>query len=211
MSTPLSYTGDEPSFAWDATRKPRAAGLFDMRPPSVPIDAKPIYDADLDCIIGYQKENAGVFRIYTLDGDISVSEKPLEAPLLDPLDVLFMVGGIWRVGVRGLTDWGVKAVGASLERATLFGLRSRYYALMQRPLRFAPKPLMHMKNSGRYVPVHILRLVIKYGERTPDPRGKAGIFMYTHPIARDGKAYMLEVLVRDSDYTVLHFVYKPLQ
>ncbi|WP_395068851.1 hypothetical protein [Paraburkholderia silvatlantica] len=216
MSTPLSYTGDEPSFAWDATQKPKFAGLFDIRPPSVPFDAKPIYDADLDCIIGYQKEDAGVFRIYTLDGDISVSERPLETPLFDPLDVVFMVGGIWRSGLRGLTEWSVKGVGASLERTTLYGLRARYFALMQQPLRFAAEPLAHMKEPGRFVPVHILRLAIKYGKRTPDPRGIPGLFMYKIAMTRlggnqVGKKYILEILVNEKDYIIYHFQYGPVK
>ncbi len=207
-----SYSGNEPSFGWDASQKPKSAGLFDICPPGVPFDAKPIYDTDLDCIIGYQKENAGVFRTYTLDGDISVSEKPLETPLFDPLDVLFMVGGVWRAGLRGLTEWGVKGVGASLERTALYSLRTRYYALMQRPLRFAATPLEHMKNPDRFVPVHILRLAIKYGKRFPDPQGKAGLFMYRCQMtAHGGKKYMLEVLVRESDYTILHFLYEYLK
>lgn len=208
MSALPTYTGDEPSYSWDASKKPKAGGLFDARPPGVPFSAKPIYDADLDAVIGYQQEIAGVSRIYTLDGHVSLSEKPLESPLIDPLDVLFIVGGIWRAGLRGITEWGVKGVGSAIGRATLFGLRTRYYALMERPLRFAAAPLAHMAESGRYVPVHILRLAIKYGKRIPDPKGHAGVFQYTYPMMRNGSNYMLEVVVRESDYTILHFAYK---
>ncbi|WP_233866850.1 hypothetical protein [Paraburkholderia adhaesiva] len=216
MSTPMTYTADKPSFEWDVHLKPKGAGLFDLRPPGVPIDAKPVYDTDLDCIIGYQKEDAGVFRTYSLGGDISVSERPLETPLFDPLDVVFMVGGIWRSGLRGLTEWGVKGVGASLERTTLYGLRARYYALMQQPLRFAAEPLAHMKEPGRFVPVHILRLAIKYGKRTPDPRGTPGFFMYKIAVTRlgryqVGKKYILEVLVKEKDYIIYHFQYSPIK
>jgi hypothetical protein len=211
MAMSLPDTADEPSFAWDAALKPSGTGLFDIRPPSVPFDAKPIYDADLDCIIGYQREFGGVSRVYSLDGTISVSEKPLESPLIDPLDVLFIVGGIWREGLRGLTEWGMKGVGSSMGRATLFGLRARYYALMQRPLQFATKPLVHMQNPGRYVPVHVLRLAIKYGKRTPDPQGTKGLFMYTYPMMRNGRSYVLEILVRERDYTILHFVFEPVR
>ncbi|WP_322046140.1 hypothetical protein [Paraburkholderia sp. J67] len=216
MSTPLIDTGDEPSFEWDGSLKPKGAGLFDLRPPGVPFDAKPIYDTDLDCIIGYQKENAGVFRIYALDGGIAVNEVPLETPLFDPLDAVFLVGGVWRAGLRGVAEWGVKGVGASLERTALYSLRTRYYALMQRPLRFAAEPLRHMKEPGRFVPVHILRLAIKYGKRTPDPRGASGIFMYKIPITRLGesktsKKYVLEVLVSESDYIIYHFKYGPVK
>jgi hypothetical protein len=216
MSAPSTYTGNEPSFAWNDAQKPKAAGLFDLRPPGVPFNAKPIYDADLDCIIGYHQEAAGVSRIYSLDGHVSVSEKPLESPLIDPLDALFIVGGFWRAGLRGITDWGLKGVGSNIGRVTLFGLRTRYYALMQRPLRFAAEPLAHMKEPGRFVPVHILRLAIKYGERTPDPRGAPGIFMYKIAMSRLGKShvgkkYILEVLVSEKNYVIYHFKYDPLK
>jgi hypothetical protein len=62
-----AYTGDEPSCSWDQSQKPKGAGLFDVRLPGVPFNAKPVYDADLDCIIGYQQEAAGVSRIYGLE------------------------------------------------------------------------------------------------------------------------------------------------
>ncbi|MGF6634587.1 hypothetical protein [Paraburkholderia tuberum] len=209
MSTPFPYTVSESSFAWNGKR-PTVRALFDARPPTVPRDAKAIFDEDLGCIIGYKKEVAGVFRIYTLDGGESLSEKPLEAPLIDPLDVLFLVGGIWTAGTRGITRAGIRGVGSAIDRTTLFRLRTRYHALMQRPLRFAAAPLAHMGNPGRYVPVHILRLTLKYGKRAADPAGHTGVFQYTYPITRNGTAYMLEVVVRESDYTVLHFAYKPL-
>ncbi|MEX3784563.1 hypothetical protein [Paraburkholderia sp. BR14374] len=210
MATTLPYTASEPSFAWNG-KKPGCTALFDARPPTVPRGAKPIYDENLRCIVGYKQEAAGVFRIYTLDGGVSWSEKPLEAPLIDPVDLLFVVGGIWTAGARGITRAGIRGVGSAIDRATLLGLRTRYYALMQRPLRFAAAPLAHMDNPARYVPVHILRLTLKYGKRASDPAGHAGVFQYTYPITRNGTAYRLEVVVRESDHTILHFAYKPLR
>lgn len=87
---------------------------------------------------------------------------------------------------------------------------------MQRPLRFAAEPLAHMKEPGRFVPVHILRLAIKYGERGPDPWGTAGLFMYKIPMTRlggnqMGKKYLLEVLVNERNYVIYHFQYVPLK
>ncbi|MBB5505941.1 hypothetical protein [Paraburkholderia atlantica] len=209
MATTLSYTASEPSLTWNG-RNPGGTALFDARPPTVPRNAKPIYDENLGCIVGYKQEAAGVFRIYTLDGAVSWSEKPLEAPLIDPVDLLFVVGGVWTAGARGITRAGIRGIGSAIDRTTLFGLRTRYRALMQRPLRFAAKPLAHMGNPGRYVPVHILRLTLKYGKRVADPAGHTGVFQYTYPIPRNGTAYTLEVVVRESDYTVLHFAYKSL-
>lgn len=57
-------------------------------------------------MIGYRDEVAGVTRIYALDGSITISERPLESPLIDPFDLLFIVGGLWRAGFRGFTEWG---------------------------------------------------------------------------------------------------------
>ena len=65
-----------------------------------------------------------------------------------------------------------------------------------------------MAAPGRRVPHHILKLAIKHGKRTPDPQGAAGAFMYKIPMIRNGKEYTLEVLLREADNTVLHFLYK---
>jgi len=179
MSTTDSskYTGSEQSFVWSG-RSPISSGQFDVRPPNVPRTAKPIYDADLDCIIGYQTGLSGVFRTYDLEGRVSVSERPLEAPLFDPFDVVFVIGGLWKAGVRQLTRAGVRGLGVTMGQVTLLGLRARFSALSKRPLRFAAAPLAHMQEEGRFVPVHILRLAIRYGKRTADPKGHRGIYRY---------------------------------
>ncbi|MCC8391868.1 hypothetical protein LJ656_04640 [Paraburkholderia sp. MMS20-SJTR3] len=210
MSTPFAYTATESSFVWSGNQ-PRATGLFDARPPTVPRDAKPIYDDELDCIIGYQHEISGVFRIYSLDGRESLSEKPLEAPLIDPFDVLFVVGGIWKAGTWSVTRWGLRGLGSAIGQTTLSGLRTRYRALTRQPIRFAAAPLAHMQNPARHVPVHILRLAMKYGKRSVDPAGHRGVFQYTYPITRNGMPYRPEVVVRESDHTILHFVYRPIR
>lgn len=202
---------DEPSFSWDPRQTPKTAGLFDARPPGLSTNARPIYDADLNCIIGYQEELSGISRLYSIDGTVTLSEKPLESPLIDPFDLLLIVGSFWRVGLRSFTSSGIRGVGVSITQSTLFGLRSRYHALMQRELRFAARPLMHMQNPDRYVPVHILRLAIRYGKRAPDPRAGEGLYMYTYPILRNGRSYMLEILVREKDQTILHFVYESIK
>ncbi len=72
-----------------------------------------------------------------------------------------------------------------------------------------------MANSGRFVPIHILHLTIKYGKRMPDPQKVAGVFRYEIKIRRLVKRgsihrmeeKTLEVVVRESDWTVLHFMY----
>ena len=72
-----------------------------------------------------------------------------------------------------------------------------------------------MANPGRMVPVHILHLAIKFGRRGPDPQKVAGVFRYEVPMIRlvkRGSVYVretktLEVVVRESDWTILHFMY----
>lgn len=209
MSSPVpSYTGTEQSFAWNG-RMTASGGLFEVRPSDLPRTATPIYDDDLDCIIGYQCDVTGVIRTFDLDGRcVSVDEKPLEAPLFDPLDFVLIVGSLWRAGARGLARSGIHGVGAATARATIAGLRMRFAALSQRPLRFAATPLSHMQDPNRFVPAHILRLAIRHGKRTADPKGHPGVFQYTVPMTRRGVSYRLEVVVRERDYTVLHFVYR---
>jgi hypothetical protein len=81
MQSSLPYSRDEPSFDWKPAKKPIEVGRFEIRPPSVPFNAKPIYDAELDAVIGCREENAGVSRIYALDGRIAISERRIESPL----------------------------------------------------------------------------------------------------------------------------------
>jgi hypothetical protein len=211
ISAATDYEIGEPSYQWDECQRPAASSIFELRPPGVSNRAKPIYDEQLHAIIGYQDELAGISRIYSLDGTVSLIEEPLETPLFDPFDIVLMVGSFWRVGVKGFTRWGIRGLGASIGEHTLFGLRSRYYALAQAPLKFGAKPLKHMHNPKRFVPVHILRLAIRYGKRGPDPQNIKGLAMYKHAIRVDGKPYMLEILVREKDYTILHFLYEHIQ
>jgi hypothetical protein len=65
-----------------------------------------------------------------------------------------------------------------------------------------------MATSGRYVPIHILHLAIKYGKRAVDPKGVQGAFLYTIKMLKNGTEYTLEVVVREADWTILHFLYK---
>ena len=168
----------EPSFVWSG-RNTISARQFEIRPRGLPPDAEPIYDEDLDCIIGYQQcRTQGVAHIYDLTGTfVSVSEAPLEPPPFEPLDAILIVGSLWRAGLRGIARGGIRGVGAAIGRSQLASLRTRFAAFMQRPLRFTATPLQHMKEAGRFVPVHILRLAILHGKRVTDPRGYSGFYM----------------------------------
>lgn len=42
----------------------------------------------------------------------------------------------------------------------------------------------------------------------PDPQGVKGAFLFTAKMLKNGRAYVIEVVVRESDWTILHFLYK---
>ena len=87
-------------------------------------------------------------------------------------------------------------------------MRTVFKGLSVRALKFTATTAAHMATKGRYVPVHILHLAIKYGKRSADPQKIKGAFLYTTKMLRNGKEYVLEVVVRESDWTILHFLYK---
>ncbi|WP_241025936.1 hypothetical protein [Burkholderia sp. Tr-20390] len=207
-SSSMLYTGTEAAHVWRG-RAPVSPAWFEIRPSNLPVHAEPLFDSRLDAIIGYRTETGGVACIYDLDGTcISVTEKPLEAPLIDPLDAIFVVGAVWRSGARALARIGAHGTHAIIGRSALSGLRTRFAASSGKQLRLAAVPLAHMQEPWRFVPVHILRLAIRHGKRIPDPKGHRGIFQYTAPMTHRGVRYQLDVVVRESDYTVLHFVYR---
>jgi hypothetical protein len=65
-----------------------------------------------------------------------------------------------------------------------------------------------MADAARRVPQHILKLALRFGTRSPDPQGVTGAFSYVIPMIRNGKVYTLEVVIREADNTILHFLYK---
>ncbi|WMD21371.1 hypothetical protein RAS12_03110 [Achromobacter seleniivolatilans] len=208
MPTNPIVIDDEPAFEWDEA-PPLSPALFEFRPPGVPDSARAIHDETTDAIIGYQAGFGGIFRNYDLTGQLqSIEELPLEAPLIDPLDAVLLVGTAWKVGSRLVRGAVLARAGVTVSQSTLIGLRTRFFALSKKQLRFTAKALLHMGEAGRFVPVHILRLAILYGKRAPDPRNAVGYFMYTITVTVRGKPYLLEVLVHERNYTIAHFLYK---
>ncbi len=201
----------EPSYVWDGT-SPLSPALFQFLPPSVPEGAQPIHDEALDAIIGYRIGFGGVFRTYDLSGELqSIDELPLEAPLIDPLDAVVLAGTAWKLGSRLVRGAVLARAGVTVSQTVLIPLRAKYFALARRDLRFMAAPLANMKKPERFVPVHILRLAILHGKRTPDPKGTAGFFMYRIKVMFRGKPYELEVLLYEREYTIVHFLYEQIK
>ncbi|ELW9533097.1 TPA: hypothetical protein N5L55_000136 [Enterobacter roggenkampii] len=175
--------------------------------------------------IGFSVVQApGLWQIYDVDGVfIRLEEAPLEAPLFDPIDLALIAFGAFRLFRAGkaILEGGVKtAVSVKLSEATVSILRGRLkMGLSSRALKMTASPAKHMLNPGRYVPLQLQEKVIRYGKRTPDPQKASGLFRYESEIyklvenrAEKGtyiyKKYMIEVLVREKDWTITHFLYK---
>lgn len=83
-------------------------------------------------------------------------------------------------------------------------------------LRFTGTTARYMNGTvpGRYVPRTILSAAIQTGERMPDPQGAPGAVKIVTTVWRYGsqggaevlKPYRLEVVYREADHTVLHFM-----
>lgn len=215
------YKGDEPAVPLGDTSGVDAGTIFDVRAPGIPPNAEPVFDDSVSAVVGYRAEvTTGVYRLYDLNGkEVGMEEKGLESPLFDPIDLLFL-GGVLRVFGRGLirkltTQTGKAATGAvvgikagRLAASVVGVMRMVFKGLTVGQLRFTATTAARMATPGRHVPLHILHLAVKYGKRVPDPKGVKGAFFYTVKMFKNGKEYTLEVVLRESDKTILHFLYK---
>ena len=98
------YTGAEAGTVWNGS-SPEPDTLFLIHPPGVPLSAVPIFDEENHAIIGFRHGSGGVYRIYDLCGNLSgMEEEPLQTPLFDPIDLIFLgyglLRGIGRAGGR---------------------------------------------------------------------------------------------------------------
>jgi len=217
-----TYTGEEEAIDLNFKSEVSLNALFELRSPRIPAKSVPVFDDTLNAVIGYcHQSTVGIYRLYNLNGDVvGLEEDGLETPLVDPIDLVFFMGGIIRVAGKGVlslfskTSAKVLSAGAtrllanSLTGAILGAMRSAFKGLSANSLKFTATTAARMAASGRHVPIHILHLAIKYGKRVPDPQGVKGAFMYTANILKNGKKYALEIVVREKDWTILHFLYK---
>lgn len=203
-------------------------GEFWALPPGVERDAVPVFDdEDTQAVVGFRTRGS-VTKVYDLEGTlVDISEPGLEAPLIDPIDILAgglvglgrgLVRGGGRAAARGalargggaaLGRAGLRAAIGTLSRRVITAIRGVYRAIRFRGLlNFTETAAARMADVARRVPQHILKLAIRFGTRSPDPQGVAGAFRYVIPMFRNGKEYMLEVVIREADKTVLHFLYR---
>lgn len=188
-----------------------------------PLGAQPVVDDNTGLCIGYTFAQApGLWQVYDSEGRfITLEETPLQTPLIDPVDIGLLAFGVFRLLRSGRAILDVvagKKVGVVLSGATLSILRSRLkVGLSVRNLKFTHKTASHMSNPSRYIPVHILEKAIRYGVRSPDARKVAGLLTYRIRMTRLTKVqvgnkieyihkeYTLHVVVRERDWTIMHF------
>ena len=75
-------------------------------------------------------------------------------------------------------------------------------------LRFTETAGRHMTEAGRFVPRNTLADAILNGTRMADPQGAPGAIKIVQNIIVNGKEKVLEIIYRESDNTILHFLYK---
>lgn len=114
-------------------------------------------------------------------------EEPLQDTTFSMLGTLWMGGSIARAG----------ASAALAARAPLAA-----------ELNFTKTTALHMAEEGRRVPLQILSEAIKHGTRMADPQGAPGAIKIVQQVFVNGRPRTLEIIYREADKTILHFVYK---
>lgn len=197
--------------------------FFEIRPSYLPGNAKPITDETSGMCIGYSVAQApGLWQIYDVQGHfLHIEEAPLETPLIDPTDIVLLALGVSRILRTGrvLFEAGSRAaISAKISQGTVSILRGRLkFGLHARNLKMTKTAASHMYEPARYVPLQIQERVIRYGKRMPDPREGKEMFRYETDIYKLRfdkqlqeyvyQKYKLEVIVRESDWTISHFQY----
>ncbi|MDQ0139259.1 hypothetical protein [Cupriavidus necator] len=188
----------EPALPWTG-RNPVSPGWFEMRCPRVPRDARPVYDEDMDCVIGYHRRFATVASTYDLTGGVVTLDACADEDARTPASLL-VAGALWQPRVRGITRLGAEGEGLAAPATTLARLRGRFIALARQPLHFTSTALADMREPDRFVPLHILRLAIRYGARLAVVADAARL---AAQITRRGVPTALELTLRPRDHTVL--------
>lgn len=145
-----TYTGEETAITWDGGI-PDAWSVFVLRPPSVPGDAIPLVDETTSEVVGFRAGSGGVYRIYDLDGDVvDMYEEPLQTPLFDPIDLIFIAGGLIRAigksaaaATGRIAAGGLRGIGAALTKTTVATLRATSKRLFVGELKFTTTTTKH--------------------------------------------------------------------
>jgi hypothetical protein len=92
------YSGTEPAVELKLLSAIETDSVFEVPLLSMPKGPVPVYDDQLHAVVGYRHETTtGVFRLYDLEGNyLGMEEVGIESPLLDPIDLIVLFGGLLR-------------------------------------------------------------------------------------------------------------------
>jgi len=186
---------------------------------------KPIYDDPSKQVIGFYTISSNIKHIYDIEGKfVTISEPGLESSYIID-DIIFLLVGIGEIryilrGGRELIAVAGRRAGRAavygitagiISESAITGLRVAFRQLATRQVfRFTTTTAARMAAPGRFVPIHILYMAIKFGTKVPDPQGVDGAVMFVSKVFRLSKTgqvkeYTLNVVVRLRDWTILHF------
>lgn len=164
MSMHIRPTASQ-AVAWSGTY-PGSPGRFQLRVQRLPRDAVPVYDDDIDCVIGYQRIFGRVAYAFDLLGHTARlwSLQDDDAAVCAG-EARLTVGELWQPGVRAMTRAGQWGCGALIGKDARATLRRRFAELSNASLLLAPAALQRMTSVEQFIPIHILRLAILTGRR----------------------------------------------
>ena len=162
---------------------------------------------------------AGVGRVLTYPGRLIPGTREFWERRDRALQRLYDASNIGGTGWQTMSEvgsqaaavaltWGIARPFAGATGTAGAGAEQAVIRLAAR-LRFTQTTAAHMANPARHVPRHILADAILHGTRMPDPQGAAGAVKIVSTVFRNGQRYVLEIIYRESDNTILHFVYHP--
>lgn len=102
-----------------------------------------------------------------------------------------------------LTRTGYEGIGIELDMNSFTTLRDRLHVLSRLTLRFAPEALAAMHDPDRFVPLHMLRLAIRLGVRSPCASGVPGVCHYRAPMTRRWVPLWVHLSIQEDDSTLL--------
>ena len=183
-------------------------GLFEIRPRCLPRDVQPILDESLDCIIGYHRRFGIRSHLFDLNGDMfAVREDLTSLQPLEKRDPVLVSGKLWNEQVRGITTLGLMGTGVTLAPAALAQLRARFAGLAQSSLLYREAALVRMDDAQRFVPVHILRLAMRHGDRIAPPPGLVRGTRYLARMLIRRQPFILDLVTANTNTTIVQFEY----
>lgn len=180
------HSGMEPGIILPHLPPNIGGDAFAVEIPSLPYGARPIIDERNNDCVGYVQESTSkVWRIFGLSGELlRIEEAPLEPPTIDPYGLILVAPAALKFARAGLAPMVRIASGqpsdfaaARITSVVLSMLRSRVRGLPVQRLQFTDKTANQLANPGRFVPVHILHLAIKYGPERPTRRISPAYFV----------------------------------